>query len=129
MTHPPAGEGICRPLRAVTSVLPFIKHHHERYDGNGYPDGLRGSAVPLLAQITGIADVFDALTNDRPYRRALDARDALDELWRDATRGRHDRTLVAEFATVVSSNGADGPASDLAMAHTAARAGPIENWI
>jgi cyclic di-GMP phosphodiesterase len=128
-THPSVGERICAPLRTLERARPIIRSHHETLDGNGYPDGLRGSAVPLLAQITGIADVFDALTNDRPYRRALDARDALDELWRDATRGRHDRTLVAEFATVVSSNGADGPASDLAMAHTAARAGPIEHWI
>jgi putative two-component system response regulator len=68
--HPVIGVDICRPLRSriITQALPIIRHHHERFDGMGYPDGLRGVEIPLLARITAIADAYDALTSDRPYR-------------------------------------------------------------
>src|SRR6185436_14134153 len=69
--HPLAGDRICAPLRSLERVRPIIRSHHEMLDGTGYPQGLRGSAVPLLAQIAAIADVYDALTTDRPYRGAL----------------------------------------------------------
>jgi putative two-component system response regulator len=64
--HPIVGEEICQPLRSLRSVLPIIRHHHERWNGSGYPDGLRGEAIPLTARILQVADVFDALTSDRP---------------------------------------------------------------
>lgn len=66
--HVLIGEDACRPLRTLKGVLPIIRHHHERWDGRGYPDGLTGRAIPLLARIVAVADVLDALTSQRPYR-------------------------------------------------------------
>src|SRR6202451_2369941 len=68
--HPVVGERICAPLRTFRLVLPIIRHHHERHDGSGYPDGLRGDEIPLSAAILQLADVYDALTTNRPYRMA-----------------------------------------------------------
>jgi len=72
--HVVIGESIVRPLRSGSSLLPIIRNHHERYDGRGYPDRLMGSAIPRLARIVSVCDAFDALVNDRPYRkrRAID---------------------------------------------------------
>jgi putative two-component system response regulator len=115
-THPEVGERICGPLRTLDRARTIIRSHHETLGGAGYPDGLRGSAVPLLAQVTAIADVFDALTSDRPYRHALGAADALEELWREARAGKRDLALVGEFASVLAKQaevlrpGADRPA-------------------
>ena len=69
--HPVIGDGLCRTVRSFEAVRPIVRHHHERLDGRGYPDGLAGDGIPLLAQIVSIVDVFDALTTDRPYRKAL----------------------------------------------------------
>jgi putative two-component system response regulator len=101
--HPLVGDRICAPLRTLERSRPIIRSHHETLDGKGYPDGLRGVAVPLLAQVTAIADVYDALTSDRPYRRALTTADALEVLSDEATCGKRDRTLVLEFASIVLS--------------------------
>jgi len=68
--HVLIGEDACRPLRTLEGVLPIIRHHHERWDGTGYPDRLAGEAIPLLARIVAVADVLDALTSQRPYRDA-----------------------------------------------------------
>ncbi len=76
-SHVEIGVQICAPLRTLRPVLPIILHHHERRDGSGYPDGLSGDDIPLLARVFQVVDVFDALTNDRPYRKALSAEDAL----------------------------------------------------
>jgi cyclic di-GMP phosphodiesterase len=78
-------------------VRRIVRHHHERLDGSGYPDGLHGDALPLLAQIIGIVDVFDALTSDRPYRLALPAAAAAAELRRDVARGWRRGDLVESF--------------------------------
>jgi putative two-component system response regulator len=102
MTHPPAGEGICRPLRAVTSVLPFIKHHHERYDGNGYPDGLRGEQIPLGARVLAVADAYDALTSNRPYRKAMSSHAALEILVEETRGGKWEPRLVDALHAVVA---------------------------
>ena len=69
--HPVIGERICAPLKSFRLVLPIIRHHHERLDGSGYPDGLKGDQIPLTARILSAVDIFDALTTDRPYRKAL----------------------------------------------------------
>ena len=69
--HTVIGESICRELRLLDEVSPIVRHHHERADGTGYPDGVSGDAIPLLAQLMGIVDVYDALTTDRPYRTAV----------------------------------------------------------
>jgi putative two-component system response regulator len=73
--HPLIGEGIVAPLRMGADLLPMVRHHHERYDGTGYPDRLAGEDIPLLARILSVCDAYDALTNDRPYRegKSVDA--------------------------------------------------------
>jgi putative two-component system response regulator len=78
--HPEIGERICRPLGAGAGFLPIIRHHHERWDGRGYPDGLAGDKTPLGARIVAVADAFDAMTHDRHYRQARSVGDALEEI-------------------------------------------------
>ena len=96
--HPVVGENICAPLRSFRSILPVIRHHHERMDGSGYPDGLRGEQIPVQARILQIADIYDALTTDRPYRVALTAEEALQILHHEAASGWLDASLVREFS-------------------------------
>src|SRR6266540_2620087 len=76
--HPEIGERICQPLASAGMFSPIVRHHHERWDGRGYPDGLRGEAIPLGARIVGLVDAFDAMTHDRPYRRAMPTAQAVD---------------------------------------------------
>jgi putative nucleotidyltransferase with HDIG domain len=84
--HPVVGAQIIAPFEVFARSAPLIRHHHERWDGSGYPDGLAGPAIPLGARIVAVADVFDALTSGRPYRAAL-ARDAgLSQLLDEAGR-------------------------------------------
>ena len=99
--HVAIGVGICAPLRTFRSVLPVIRHHHERRDGSGYPDGLKGDEIPLLARVFQVVDVFDALTNDRSYRRALTAAGAIDVLRSETARGWWDEAIVEVFAELV----------------------------
>jgi putative two-component system response regulator len=94
--HPEIGERICLPLNSAGLFSPIVRHHHERWDGRGYPDGLRGEAIPLGARIVGIVDSFDAMTHDRPYRRAMPIALAVNELWRESG-GQFDRALVPLF--------------------------------
>ena len=75
--HTTIGEAIVRPLRSGTNLLPIIRNHHEHFDGNGYPDGLSGRAIPRLARIVAVCDAYDALVTDRPYRRARTVEDAI----------------------------------------------------
>jgi putative two-component system response regulator len=84
--HPAIGDELCRTVRSFEAVRPIVRHHHERIDGRGYPDGLAGDRIPLLAQIVSIVDVFDALTTDRPYRKALPTATAY-QMMRDDARG------------------------------------------
>lgn len=104
--HPVVGEEICRPLRTFGAVLPIIRHHHERWDGSGYPDGLRGEAIPVTARVLQVVDIFDAMTTDRPYRRALPKAAALEALEAEARKGWSDPRMVEAFRAVV--NGAGG---------------------
>jgi putative two-component system response regulator len=94
--HPEIGERICQPLASAGRFSPIVRHHHERWDGRGYPDGLRGEAIPLGARIVGLVDAFDAMTHDRPYRRAMPIPSAVNELWREAG-AQFDRALVPLF--------------------------------
>jgi putative two-component system response regulator len=82
--HPIIGEGIVRPLRSGTSLLPIIRHHHEHFDGTGYPDRLRGVQIPRLARIVSVCDAYDALINDRPYRPGRSPEEAMAILHRGA---------------------------------------------
>ncbi len=99
--HPRVGCDICSPLKPLAPVLPIIRSHKEHFDGTGYPDGLRGDEIPVNAQIVGIVDVYSALTNDRPFRRAKTHDEALDILRHRAKQGIHDPRLVEEFCEAV----------------------------
>jgi putative two-component system response regulator len=99
--HTIIGDTLCGKLRSLSLVRPIVRHHHERLDGSGYPDRLRGSEIPLLAQIVGIVDAFDAITTNRPYRRAQPQRFAFEELRADAEHGLCSRDLVETFVQVI----------------------------
>jgi putative two-component system response regulator len=99
--HPVVGEHICAPLRTFRPVLPIIRHHHERYDGSGYPDGLSGEKIPLTARILQLADVYDALTTDRPYRTADVSEVALGIMDKESARGWWDRELLEAFRSMI----------------------------
>ncbi len=94
--HPAFGERICRPLRDGAEIGPIVRGHHERWDGAGYPDHLVGEAIPLGSRIIAVADAFDAMTTDRPYRKALLATKAWDTL-RQGAGSQWDRTVIEAF--------------------------------
>ncbi len=95
--HPVTGWEICKDLHSASAALPCIRHHHERYDGGGYPDGLAGGAIPLGARIMGIADVFDALTSARPYRDGMSSSRAYEILAEEHQRGCWDPDVFSAF--------------------------------
>lgn len=100
-THPERGEKICSSLRSLSPVLPIIRHHHERWDGSGYPDRLKGEEIPLLARILQFADIYDALTADRPYKKAFSSTEALRIMRGEADKGWRDPQLMSLFEHVV----------------------------
>ncbi len=106
--HPVIGEQICEPLKTFRLVLPIIRHHHERHDGSGYPDHLRGQGIPLTARILQLADVYDALTTDRPYRKAETSDVALTIMHEEAARGWWDRDLLEAFRAMIRDGHAAG---------------------
>ena len=93
--HPIVGDALCAGLRSLNSVRPIVRHHHERLDGTGYPDGLRNGDVPLLAQIVGLVDVFDALTTLAPVSRAA----ASASVRGDGGRGEDRAGAIARWST------------------------------
>lgn len=95
--HPIIGDRLCGELRSLRQVRPIVRHHHERLDGSGYPDGLQGDAIPLLAQIMGIVDVYDAITTIRPYKSAATADRAYMELLQEVKQGWRRKDLVDTF--------------------------------
>lgn len=100
--HTIRGEEMCRPMKTLAPVLPIIRSHHERWDGSGYPDGLRGEDIPLLARILQVTDIYDALTTARPYKPAFAHRHAIELMLEEARRGWRDPELVPLFAEVAS---------------------------
>ncbi|HEX7361167.1 MAG TPA: HD domain-containing phosphohydrolase [Bryobacteraceae bacterium] len=100
-SHAVRGERICASMRSLAPVLPIIRHHHERWDGSGYPDGLKDEQIPLLARILQIADIFDALTTARPYKPALSTDESLSILRAEVQKGWRDPKLVELFADVL----------------------------
>jgi putative two-component system response regulator len=96
--HPIVGDRLCGDLRVLHRVRSIVRHHHERRDGTGYPDGLKGDEIPLLAQIIGIVDVYDAMTTARPYRAARSSEEALSELELEVQRGWRRGDLVEVFS-------------------------------
>lgn len=99
--HPTVGERICAPLKSFRHVLPIMRHHHEKLDGSGYPDGLRGDQIPLTVRILQTVDVYDALTTDRPYRKALPQEEALVMIRQEVKRGWWDGLVVDEWAALI----------------------------
>jgi len=106
--HPVVGERICAPLKSMRLVLPIIRHHHEKRDGSGYPDGLSGEAIPLPARILQLADVYDALTTDRPYRTAISPEAALALMDEESGLGWWDEDLFAAFREMISTGNGSG---------------------
>ena len=98
--HPVIGDRLCGELRSLRRVRPIVRHHHERLDGSGYPDRLKGDAIPMLAQIMGIVDVYDAITTERPYKMAASPEHAYEELMREANKGWRRKDLVEAFIAV-----------------------------
>jgi putative two-component system response regulator len=95
--HTVIGERICAPLRSFRNVLPIIRHHHEKQDGSGYPDGLKGEQIPLTARILQVTDIYDALTTDRPYRKALSSEKAFTIMREEVKRGWWDGSLIDQL--------------------------------
>jgi len=108
-SHPVRGEEICRPMKSLRPVLPIIRNHHERWDGSGYPDGLAGEDIPLLARILQVADIYDALITERPYKPAMSAAEAFATLEEEVQRGWRDPELVPLFFSIIQSKPASDP--------------------
>jgi HD-GYP domain-containing protein (c-di-GMP phosphodiesterase class II) len=101
-SHAVIGENFCSSLAALKPVLALIRHHHERFDGKGYPDGLKGSDIPFGARIIAVADGYDGLTSDRPYRSAFSLAEAL-AILREGAGTQWDPELVELFCQLVES--------------------------
>jgi putative two-component system response regulator len=99
--HPVIGERICSPLKSFQLVLPVIRHHHEKMNGTGYPDKLKGEEIPLTARILQIVDVYDALTTSRPYKPALTVEQALVVMKKEVGKGWWDPHVFAEFERLI----------------------------
>jgi putative two-component system response regulator len=95
--HPTLGEEICRPLKSMKDILPGIRHHHERWDGNGFPDNLSGDSIPLIARILSILDTFDAMVSIRPYRGKRSIEEALSVIEKERYSGQWDPELTGVF--------------------------------
>jgi putative two-component system response regulator len=108
-SHPVRGEDICRAMKSLRPVLPIIRNHHERWDGSGYPDGLAGEEIPLLARILQVADIYDALITERPYKPALSTQEAFAVMEEEVRRGWRDPELVPLFISTIQT----APTTDL----------------
>ena len=99
--HPIVGERICEPLKSFRLVLPVIRHHHEKFNGSGYPDGLAGENIPVTARVLQIVDVYDALTTIRPYKPAFSTSDALQTMNEEVAKGWWDPDIFDQFERLV----------------------------
>ncbi len=118
--HTIVGERICMPLRSFHLVSPIIRHHHEKQDGSGYPDGLRGEEVPVLARVMQLVDIFDALTTDRPYRLAMTLPDALAQMRGEVDKGWWDPGMFQIFASIAEGGAFRETAKEAARPSSAA---------
>ena len=109
--HTVIGERICRPLRSFKQVLPIIRYHHERWDGGGYPEGLKGESIPVTARVLQTVDVFDALCSRRPYKPPYSMTKVFDQMKDEARKGWRDPELVYEFIRLVEGKGLESPSN------------------
>lgn len=101
--HVLIGEQICKPLRTMRGVLPIIRSHHERWDGSGYPEGLKGNNIPYIAQVFQIIDIYDALTSERPYKQPLTPEAALEIIAEETRKGWRNPELIQKFTEFIRS--------------------------
>ena len=99
--HVLIGEEICQPLRNRSGILPIIRHHHERWDGSGYPDGLCGIQIPYLAQVFQIIDIYNALTSDRPHKKAYTPSEALQIIAEETVKGWRNPEIIDAFTAFI----------------------------
>ncbi len=99
--HSAIGQKILANVDDYAEIATIVRHHHERWDGNGYPDGLSGDEVPLLSRIIAVADAYDAMTSDRPYRDAMPSRVARMRL-AQGVESQFDTTVVAAFEAILA---------------------------
>ncbi|MDI6777289.1 MAG: response regulator [Syntrophales bacterium] len=97
--HPGQGAKVLEPIKQLKHVIPWIKHHHERYNGTGYPDGLKGEEIPLMARILAVGDTFDAMVSDRPYRKTLGMEKTIKEI-KKCSGTQFDPGVVGAFLRV-----------------------------
>ena len=106
-THTVIGERICAPLKSFSLVLPIIRHHHEKLDGSGYPDGLKGNQISPLVRVLTTVDIYDALVTDRSYRKALSRDSAFALIWKEVEQGWWDGALVEELQQLLGDDPGD----------------------
>jgi len=102
-SHTLIGDNLCAHLRTLQSARPIVRHHHERLDGSGYPDGLKGDEIPLLAEIIGLVGAYDAITSDRPYQSAQQNSGAIEILQEQVRRGWRRAELTDRFVAMIES--------------------------
>ena len=107
--HTIIGERICKPLHSLREVLPAIRHHHERWDGNGFPDGLKGEDIPLPARVLSIVDSFDAMFSERLYREGRTAFEVLEVMREEKDLGQWDPVLLEHFIEMTTLTGHELP--------------------
>lgn len=100
-THPARGYEICKKLKSFKHLLPIIRSHHERWDGKGHPDGMKGDEIPYLARICAITDAFDAMTSNRPYRKGIPPKNAANIFEREIDSGQWDPVLLKAFIDLI----------------------------
>jgi len=102
--HVVIGEKLCSGLFTMQAVLPIIQYHHERWDGGGYPHGLKGEEIPLLARVFQLVDIYDALANERPYKKALSKQKIIEIYREEVAKGWRDPELVDTFIKIIENN-------------------------
>jgi putative two-component system response regulator len=102
--HTIIGETICKPLNCLQNCLDAVRHHHEKLNGTGYPDGLKGDEISLEARIIAVADIFDALYSDRPYRERLPLNKVKSIIMEEAQKGCLDKSVVDALMAVLNEN-------------------------
>ena len=108
-SHPTVGADLVRPMKTMERVLPLIRHHHEKLDGSGYPDGWKGTEIPLLVRILSIVDVYDAHNTKRPYKEAIPRAKCLEIMREEAGKGWWDRDVLETFAKILAEHPEPSP--------------------